>query len=369
MAAQGNVLRTVTDHIDAAIFQVDAVDTIVFVNPAVERLFGWPTADLHGRPLHDTLYDSRPDGRTLAAGDSPLADVLRSGHAVRDFETVFFRRDGSPLHVVCSHTPILVEGAVVGAVMAVQDVSRRKEAEDVIRAEVRRYEALALLQGEVDAAAADLDQILAAVVSGAGKVLPQADGAVAALLQGDDLVYRAVSGPDQGEIGLKVALDQSLAGLSLRTGRPLLCEDAFADPRADATLARRLGIRSAITVPIPSHGALVGVLMVVAKAPGAFGPNDIMIAQVLVGHIATGLARIDEAEALRDMRRSEERLQLALQASETIGIWDWDVENDLCYADPRFARLFAVDPAQAAQGLPIARLRGRASIRTTGSGS
>jgi PAS domain S-box-containing protein len=36
-----------------------------------------------------------------------------------------------------------------------------------------------------------------------------------------------------------------------------------------------------------------------------------------------------------------------------VGAWDWDVENDLVYADPRFARMFGISANDAAHGTPI----------------
>jgi PAS domain S-box-containing protein len=54
-------------------------------------------------------------------------------------------------------------------------------------------------------------------------------------------------------------------------------------------------------------------------------------------------------------RKSEVRLALALTASNGVGIWDWDVQNDLVYADPRFAHLYGVDPGDAAAGISIAQ--------------
>ena len=58
------------------------------------------------------------------------------------------------------------------------------------------------------------------------------------------------------------------------------------------------------------------------------------------------------AEAER-LRVSEERLQLALDSSLSIGTWDWDVAADRVTADARFARLYGVDPDVAAQGASI----------------
>jgi PAS domain S-box-containing protein len=53
------------------------------------------------------------------------------------------------------------------------------------------------------------------------------------------------------------------------------------------------------------------------------------------------------------LRTSEKRLQHALGASNSIGVWDWDVKADKVYADERFARHYGVDPGRAQAGEPI----------------
>lgn len=58
-------------------------------------------------------------------------------------------------------------------------------------------------------------------------------------------------------------------------------------------------------------------------------------------------------EAERALRASEQRLEYALGASDTVGTWDWDVPNDLVTSDARFARLYGIDPDLAAQGVPV----------------
>jgi PAS domain S-box-containing protein len=58
--------------------------------------------------------------------------------------------------------------------------------------------------------------------------------------------------------------------------------------------------------------------------------------------------------AERALRASEERLEYALGASDTVGTWDWDVPNDRVIADTRFAKLYAVPREKAAAGAPIA---------------
>ncbi|MES1972432.1 MAG: PAS domain-containing protein [Pseudomonadota bacterium] len=53
------------------------------------------------------------------------------------------------------------------------------------------------------------------------------------------------------------------------------------------------------------------------------------------------------------LRASEERLQMALDASGTVGTWEWDFSNDRFVADERMARLYGIDTALAQQGAPV----------------
>ena len=349
--AQNNVLRTVTDNLHVAILQVDGDQRILFSNPAVERLLGWSAADVHGKPLHEMLR--RHEGLSVQSESPPLAAVLTLDEAVRDHETVVATRGGAAVPVSCSATPIVIDGAVLGTVIALTDMTARERTDALVRAAIRRHELLAALQGEAEAAGGDLDRVLAAIVQGAVVVLPQASGAWVMMNEGNSCVVRATSDPAIAAVGAFTPLETSLAGECLAAGRAMTCDD-----HPDMTALAALGFRSVLFVPIARHGAFVGVVGLAAMAATAFDPADQLIAQVLAGYVANCLAQRDEAAALRAMQESEERLQLALEASETIGIWDWDVENDICYADPRFARLFSVDPAQAAAGLPIARFAG-----------
>ena len=58
------------------------------------------------------------------------------------------------------------------------------------------------------------------------------------------------------------------------------------------------------------------------------------------------------AASLKAQRETEERLQLALCATDAVGTWDWDISEDRFIADVHFAQLHGVDPAMANQ-LPI----------------
>ncbi len=130
LAVSERTNRTITENVAEALFLMDGQGRVTVMNPAAERLFGWSTDELHGRVLHDVLHDHYEDGRAYPADECPLVRVLRTGEVQRDHEDVFFRKDGSAVPVICSNAPIRTGDAIVGAVLAVHDISERKQARE-----------------------------------------------------------------------------------------------------------------------------------------------------------------------------------------------------------------------------------------------
>ncbi|WP_184719149.1 PAS domain-containing protein [Caulobacter sp.] len=54
----------------------------------------------------------------------------------------------------------------------------------------------------------------------------------------------------------------------------------------------------------------------------------------------------------RDAAVARERLRIAQMAAGAVGAWEWDIASSRLVADARFASLYGLDPAAAAQGLP-----------------
>lgn len=61
----------------------------------------------------------------------------------------------------------------------------------------------------------------------------------------------------------------------------------------------------------------------------------------------------DHKETEEALRRNEERQRLALEASHSFGIWDWDILNDTVTADERFGALFGLTPEEAKAGVTL----------------
>jgi diguanylate cyclase (GGDEF)-like protein len=151
----------------------------------------------------------------------------------------------------------------------------------------------------------DFGAIMAAVTHHAAR-LTCADGGVVELADGDEMVYRAVSGIAAGQLGLRIPLPGSLSGLCVKTHTPVVCDDALTDERVNRAACQRVGIRSMLVAPLMHGDYCVGVLKVIAGRPGAFGQDDFRTLSLLTEFIAASMfhaASLDVNELYRRATR------------------------------------------------------------------
>ena len=168
----------------------------------------------------------------------------------------------------------------------------------------------------------------------------------------------------KAEVGLGVretSLDVSFCRHALEETEGLTVPDAAADPRfADNPLVTGPPhIRFYAGVPMVSpEGLAIGALCVLDSTPRPEGltPLQDESLKVLARQV---MAQLDLRRALREREQSERRLDQALDASEAVGAWDWDLLTDRVTSDPRFARMFGVEASVAAEGAPLALFTGR----------
>ena len=109
-----------------------------------------------------------------------------------------------------------------------------------------------------------------------------------------------------------------------------------------------------VLVPVIRNGQLQDIYWTYSYSP-IYGSEGTIDGILIVCHDVT-----DEVLATRKLRESEartavseERLRLALAAAHGVGTWDWDVVNDLVYANENFAELYGIDPAKAGTGITV----------------
>ena len=219
----------------------------------------------------------------------------------------------------------------------------------------RRPALLAETQRAVAAAGGDFDGMLAALVSGAMRAVPRAEGGAVEVAEGPELVYRVTRGTLAPHEGLRVPLHGSLSGACLRSGEAVSVPDAHLDGRVNQALAARIAQRACLLVPVLREGRMFGVLKLQSARPGAFTPGDAETARLFAGLLATGLAEAGEAAARAAAREGENRYRAVVDSPSDVAIVVLDGTGRVTDWNSGAERLTGWS-AEAMHGAPIARI-------------
>jgi len=121
-------LRSLLDFQTAAmrnlaegLYTLDANGLVTAVNPAAEEMFGWTSAELLGKKMHELTHYKHLDGSPYPANECPSLKVLQDGTAIREQEDFLIRKDGSFMPVVYSAAPLRRNDKTAGVVVAFRD--------------------------------------------------------------------------------------------------------------------------------------------------------------------------------------------------------------------------------------------------------
>ncbi|MCX6951253.1 MAG: PAS domain S-box protein, partial [Verrucomicrobia bacterium] len=128
-AESANVtVAAIVESSDDAIVGSDLGGTVTSWNRGAERIFGFTAAEMVGCPLRRIVPPDR-----LAEQERVLAQVAQ-GNRVRHLETVRLRKDGTPVEISVTISPIKDGGGrVVGASKIARDITERKRTEAALR--------------------------------------------------------------------------------------------------------------------------------------------------------------------------------------------------------------------------------------------
>jgi PAS domain S-box-containing protein len=153
---QGRVLKhqrrlnAVLDNATVAVFLIDEQQHCIYMNPAAERLTGYTLEETSGRPLHDVVHHTRPDGTPYPLADCPIDRAFPENNQEQGEET-FVHKDGTFYPVAFTASPIRDEVArIVGTVVEVQDIRQQKAVLDALSDAIRaKDQFLAMLGHEL----------------------------------------------------------------------------------------------------------------------------------------------------------------------------------------------------------------------------
>jgi PAS domain S-box-containing protein len=343
-------LQTVTATMREAVIAYDMDQRLKFINPAFERLTGYPEEDLRDQEFLQYIHeDDRP--AILAEWDH-----LAQGGALRDQEYRVVTRSGQTRWCSSSWEPMRDEaGRQIGYLGTEFDITERKLAEEEMRLDTELFQAVLEVEQAVSSAGLESETVMR-VIAERSQGLTGASGAVIEAIEGEDLVPLIHVGTQ----ALRLKVDTSLSGICVRTGELQRSDDIEADSRIGHTGYQKLGIRSLLVVPLRDGQRMLGVLKVVSPTAHAFTDRDAKALRLLGGLVGASLshaaafegrqARLEERT--RALQESEQRFKQLVDVAQE-GIWVADDRGVITYVNQRMADLLGYGNGGGLLGRPV----------------
>ena len=298
----------------------DAECRYVLINEALQAIIGLPVSQVVGRRVEEVLG---PLGLRVATN---LRTVMASGSPMvnQEFVGSTYAFEGQPRAFLASYFRLADdEGRLLGAASLVNDVTDQRRTREELAAANERLSLLTRVSGALASCLVEQD----ALMSFAQLVVPAfADHCLVDLLDETGLVQRAALvhadglAPDQeawarpGQVVTYPSIHPVVRAIN--TAKVVFDKvpenpdfRRLAPTPESAELARRLGIRSAMTAPLVARGDVIGAVSFVTSASGrVFNDVDVEMGEELASRVAIAL---DNAR----LYAREQRIALTLQRS------------------------------------------------------
>jgi len=127
-------LAAIVESTDDAVISKRLDGTVLSWNPAAERIFGYSAVEMIGRSIKRIFPPERE------AEEDLLMTSIARGERVAHFETVRIRKDGTPLQVSVTLSPLRDEqGRIIGASKIARDISERQRMTSALADQAERF--------------------------------------------------------------------------------------------------------------------------------------------------------------------------------------------------------------------------------------
>jgi PAS domain S-box-containing protein len=308
-------LAAIVESSDDAIISQNLDGAVTSWNHGAERLYGYAADEVLGRPLAHLAPPDQPDEMPA------LLERIRRGERIEHYETVRVHKGGDRVEVSLTISPVRnAKGKVVGASKIARDITARKRQEAALRFLAEASKEL----GELLDVPSTLQRV-------AGLAVPQfADWCAVDVLEADGSLQRvAVAHTDPSKVDLAwelhrryppdPAAPQGVWNV-VRTGKseiaPEISDGLLAATVKDPErlrIARELGLRSYMGVPLAVRSRVLGALTFVATESGRrFDDRDLAVAEDLAQRAAVAIENARLYEAVREAARRKDEFLATL---------------------------------------------------------
>jgi PAS domain S-box-containing protein len=301
-------LDTMLRFLPDPVFAFSLNNTVEYVNPAFERVFGWKLKEIRGKNIPfipDHLLEQARQGMKQ----------LYENRTVMDFETQRYTRDGRLLDILINGAILYDENDTpMGQVLILRDITFEKRMAKTNRIMFDISNALHTYHKLGD---------LVAIVTAEIQKLVNVEGAFILLADRDtDELYFFTARFKDAASGkkfkkLRFPADQGVSGHVYKTGKPLLIPDIA---QCDFYLRRvdeetDLVAQNMLSVPIKLKDRVIGVVSVVNKLQGQFDETDMDQLMMVASTVALP---IENTRIHEELEQSYADLKILNQAKDKV---------------------------------------------------
>jgi PAS domain S-box-containing protein len=317
-------LAAVLDNASVAVFLMDENQHCAYMNPAAERLTGYTLAETRGRPLHDVVHHTHPDGTPFPIEDCPIDRAFPERKHMTG-EEIFVHKDGHFYPVAYTASPVQDEASnTVGTIIEVRGIAQEQEAAEELNrtladlAAERRVLKILNQTGSRIAAELDISRVVQAVVDAGTEISGARFGAFFYNVideEGGRLLLYALAGAKMSDFQhFGMPRPTQVFAPTFNGEGVIRSDDITADPRygnnePHAGMPKgHLPVRSYLAVPVMSRsGEVLGGLFFGHPDTGVF---DDRAEQVMVGLAGQAAVAIDNARLFQAAERAQTTLEL-----------------------------------------------------------
>ena len=130
---ESSMKNFILDAAGEGIFGVDGNGNTTFVNQAARKILGWSEEDLLGQNMHEMIHHHFVDGAPYPEGECNIYKASREGKTQTISSEVFWHRDGHPIPIEYTATPLQIDNEPPGSVVIFRDITSRLARESALR--------------------------------------------------------------------------------------------------------------------------------------------------------------------------------------------------------------------------------------------